>query len=106
LAIVAVDDVQTVASAVAALARSRARAGGQVVVADLSSGVPLGRLLGAKDPGVHDVSHDDGGRLVVAVPERHDVTPVGPMRDGSSPALWAQPDEAVVTAYSSADLLL
>ena len=106
LAIVAVDDVQTVASAVAALARSRARAGGQVVVADLSSGVPLARLLGAKDPGVHDVSHDDGGRLVVAVPERHDVTPVGPMRDGSSPALWAQPDEAVVTAYSSADLLL
>ena len=105
LAIVALDDAQTVASAVASLARSRAREGGQVVVADLASGVPLARLLGVKDPGVHDVSHD-GGKLMVAVPGRDDLTPVGPMGDVSSPALWAQPDEAVVTAYSSADLLL
>jgi capsular polysaccharide biosynthesis protein len=105
LAVVAVDDPQTVASAVASLARARVRAGGQVVVADLSSGAPLARLLGAKGPGVHDVSQD-GGRLLVAVPERDDLTPVGPMGDGSSPALWAQPDEAVVAAYSSADLLL
>ncbi len=105
LAIVAVDDPQAIASAVASLASSRAREGRQVVVADLSSGTPLARLLGAKGPGVHEVSYG-GARITVAVPERDDVAPVGPVRDGSSPAVWAHPDEAVVTAYSSADLLL
>jgi capsular polysaccharide biosynthesis protein len=105
LAIVAVDDVQTVASAVESLARSATRAGRQVLVADLSRGIHLARLLGVKDPGLHEVS-SDGGRLLVAVPERDDVTPVGPVRSGSSPAIWAQPDGAVVNACSSADLLL
>jgi capsular polysaccharide biosynthesis protein len=105
LAVVAVDDAETVASAVASLARSGAREGRRVFVADLSDGVPLARLLGVGDPGVHEVSHD-GARLLVAVPERDDVAPVGPVRDGGSPAVWAPPNEAVVTAYSTADLLL
>lgn len=105
LAVVAVDDAQTVALAVASLARSRAREGRQILVADLSDGVPLARLLGVGDPGVHEVSQD-GARLLVAVPERDDVAPVGPVRDGGSPAVWAPPNEALVTAYSTADLLL
>ncbi len=106
LAVVAVDDVQTVASAVASMARSRAEEGKQVVVADLSSGASLARLLGAKGAGVHTVSHD-GVQLVVAVPERDDVALIGPVRGGGrSPALWAQPAEAVAAASSSADLLL
>ena len=105
LAVVAVDDVQTVAGAVASMARSRAKEGRQVVVADLSSGAPLARLLGAKAPGVHPVSQD-GVQLVVAVPGRDDVALVGPVRGGRSPALWAGPDEAVANACSSADLLL
>jgi capsular polysaccharide biosynthesis protein len=105
LAIVAVDDPETVALAVAALARSRASQGRQVVVADLASGAPLARLLGVKDPGVHEVSRD-GGRLLVVRPDRYSVMSVGPMRDGTAPALWTQPDEAVVAAYSAADLAL
>jgi capsular polysaccharide biosynthesis protein len=105
LAVVSVDDPQTIAPAVAALARSLAQEGGRVVVADLSTGVALARLLGAKDPGVHEIS-SEGGRLLVAVPARDDVAPVGPVLDGGSPAIWARPDEAVVTVYSDADVLL
>jgi capsular polysaccharide biosynthesis protein len=105
LAVVSVDDAQAVAPAVASLARSRAQAGRRVVVADLTSGAPLARLLGARGPGVHEVSQD-GVQLLVAVPQRDDIAPVGPVRDGGSPTVWAQPDEAVVAAYSNADLLL
>lgn len=105
LAVVAVDDAQTVAVAVAALARSRARDGGRVVVADLSRGAPLALLLGAKGPGVHQMVNGPD-RLLVAVPDPNDVMAVGPIRDGRTPALWTQPDEAVVAAYSAADLLL
>jgi len=105
LAVVAVDDAESVASAVASLARSCAGEGTRVVVADLSGGAPLARLLGVEDRGVGVVSHD-GMRIVVAVPDREEVAPLGPLRGGSSSAVWAQPDEAVVTAWASADLLL
>lgn len=105
LAVVAVDDQQTVASAVAGLARFRVKEGGRVVVADLASGAPLARLLGVREPGVHEVAFD-GGRLVVVVPARDDAAPVGPVRDGSSATGWGAPDEAVAAAYSAADLLL
>jgi hypothetical protein len=76
-----------------------------VLVADLSAGAPLARLLGAGDPGIHEVSHD-GVQLLVAVPDRDDIAPVGPVRDAGSPTVWAQPDEALATAYANADLLL
>jgi hypothetical protein len=105
LAVVAVDDVATVAWVVASLARSGASEGRRVVVADLASGAPLARLLGVSGPGVHEVSHQ-GLRLLVAVPERDDAAPVGPVEGGGSPAGWPPPDEALVTACSSADLLL
>ena len=53
LAVVAVDDAQVVAQAFASLAASCAAEGKQVVVADLSDGAYLARLLGVSDPGVH-----------------------------------------------------
>ena len=105
LAIVAVDDAQTVAPAVAALARIHAKEGRQVVVADLSAGRSLARLLGVKGRGVHLVSRG-GVQLQVAVPARDDIAPAGPVRNEDAPATWAEPDKAVVAACSSADLLL
>jgi len=105
LAVVAVDEAHTVAPAIAALALIRAREGKEVVVADLSAGLALARLLGVKEPGVHPVKHD-GMRLQVAVPRRDDVAPVGPLHAADAPALWTQPDGAVDAACSSADLLL
>ena len=69
LAVVPVDDPQVAALSVVSLAVSCAQQGKQVVVADLCSGAPAARLLGAKDPGVRTVSVD-GAHLVVAVPDR------------------------------------
>jgi hypothetical protein len=45
-------------------------------------------------------------RLLVAVPGRDDVAPVGPLRAGSSAAMDTPPDQAVVNATASADLLI
>ena len=105
LAVVAVDDAQVVAQAVASLAASCADEGKQVVVADLSGDAHLARLLGVSDPGIHPVSRN-GANLVVVLPEREEVAPVGPVPGGASPAVPAQADAALVTACSSADLLL
>ena len=105
LAVVAVDDAQIVARAVVSLAVSCAAEGKQVVVADLSGGAYLARLLGVSDPGIHNVSRN-GANLVLVLPEPEDVAPVGPVPSGASPAVPAQADAALVTACSSADLLL
>jgi capsular polysaccharide biosynthesis protein len=105
LAVVAVDDPQTVARAVASLADACVGEGRRLVVADLVSGAPLARLLGAGDPGVRAVSRN-GVRLMVAVPDRDDVAPVGPLRAGRATSTPILPDEALVTAAESADLLL
>ena len=105
LAVVAVDDVQVVARVVAALAASCASQGKQVVVADLSSDAHLAHQLGVSDPGIHPVSQN-GANLMAVLPEREEVAPIGPMPGGLSPAVPAQADAALVTACSSADLLL
>lgn len=104
-AVVAVDDAQVVAKAVASLAVSYANENKQVVVADLSSNADLARLLGARNPGVHPVSRN-GASFVVVLPERGEVAPAGPVPSGASPAVPAPADEALITACSSADLLL
>ena len=83
LAVVAVDNAQVVAQAVVSLAVSYASQGKQVVVADLSSGAMLARLLGVRNPGVHAVSQD-GAHLMVVLPDRDDVAPVGPLPGGLS----------------------
>ena len=105
LAVVAVDDAQVVAQAFVSLAASCAAEGKQVVVADLSGGAQLARLLEARDPGVHAV-RQDGANLVLFLPQREDIAPVGPVPGGAFPAGPAQIDPALVTACSSADLLL
>src|SRR5260370_34092689 len=85
LAIVAVENAPVVARAVAALATSYASQGSQVVVADLSQGAHLARMLGVKRPGIHAVSRD-GGNFTMAVPDRDDAAPGGPLRAGNAPA--------------------
>ena len=105
LAVVAVDDAQMVARAFVSLAASCVAEGKQVVVADLSGGAYLARLLGVSDPGIHNVSWN-GADLVLVLPQPEDVAPVGPVPGGASPAVPAQADPALVTACSSADLLL
>ena len=95
LAVVAVDDAQVAAQAVASLAASYASKGKQVVVADLSGGAHLARLLGARDSGVHAVSRN-GAQLMVALPDRDDVHPLVPC---PAVPLWLRPHrpaEAVV----------
>lgn len=105
LAVVAVDDAQVAAHVVASLACSCAAEGKQVVVADLSSDAHLARLLRVRDPGIHEVSKN-GANLVVVLPEAEDVAPAGPVPGGAFPAVPAEPDAALVTACSAADLLL
>ena len=105
LAVVAVDNAQVAALPLVSLAVSCAREGRQVLMADLSSGAHAARLLGAGDPGVRAVSAD-GADLVVAVPDRDDVVPAGPVHRASP---LAQPEPgaaALAAAFASADLLL
>ena len=105
LAIVAVDNAPVVARAVAALATSYASQGNQVVAADLSRGAHMAHLLGVKRLGAHEVSQN-GVNFMIAVPERDDAAPVGPLRVVTSPAGSAQAGDALVALYASADLLL
>jgi capsular polysaccharide biosynthesis protein len=105
LAIVAVDDAKVVAQVVLSLAVSQAGENKKTVVADLSSGAHLARLMGIQNPGINPVSQN-GANLLAVLPARDEVAPVGPVPFGASPAVPAQPDEALATACSSADLLL
>jgi capsular polysaccharide biosynthesis protein len=105
LAAVSVDNAPTVALPLVSLALSCAREGKRVVVADLSGGTPAARLLGARQPGVREVCVR-GVRLVVAIPGRDDVVPMGPLPAAASAARPWSATEALAAAYDSADLLL
>jgi capsular polysaccharide biosynthesis protein len=105
LAVVPVDDLQVPTLSLASLALSCAGQGQRVVVADLCGGAPAARLLGAGDPGVRTVRVQDIS-LVVAVPERDDLLPVGPLDRGSAQAQRSPFTEAVAEACASADLML
>jgi capsular polysaccharide biosynthesis protein len=105
LAVVAVDDTPTVARAVIDLAASRARESTRVIVADLSDGAHAARLLGVNGSGVSKVDLD-GARILVVVPDRDDVAPVGPLESPASPVGSAQADEALMIACRDADLVL
>ncbi len=105
LAIVAVDETSVAARAVAALATSYASQGNHVVTADLSGGARLAHLLRVKNPGAHRVSRN-GVSFTVAVPDRDDPVPVGPLPLATSPAGPAQVEDALLASYFSADLLL
>ena len=105
LAVVPVDDPRAAALTLVSLAVSCAQEGKQVVVADLASGIPAAGLLGTKEPGVHSVRVHDA-HLVVAVPERDDVVPVGPLGRTSPQAQHSPFSEAVRAAHASSDILL
>ena len=100
LAVVPVDDPQVAALSLVSLALSCAQEGLRVIVADLCRGNPAAHLLGANEPGTHVVSVHDA-HIIVTVPDRDDLAPVGPLDRVS---LEAQPELA--DALSSADLLL
>jgi capsular polysaccharide biosynthesis protein len=105
LAIVAVDNAPVVAQAVAALATSCASQGNQLVTVDLSEGAHLARLFGSKKPGTHPVNRG-GVNFTMAVPDRDDPGPVGPLPSVSAPAGSGRPGEEPVASYGAADLLL
>jgi capsular polysaccharide biosynthesis protein len=106
LAVVPVDDPRVAAISLASLARSYAQQMGvAVVVADLCRGAPAARLLGVTEPGVHKVSVFDGP-LVVAIPHRADVAPIGPLEPTPAQAQLSSFTEAVAAASASANLLL
>ncbi len=105
LAIVAVDNAPVVAQAVAALATSCAGQGSQLVTADLSSGAHLAHLLGARKPGTHLVSRN-GVNFTMAVPDRDDPAPVGPLPSVTPSTGPAQAEDAQVASYGPVDLLL
>jgi hypothetical protein len=103
LAVVSVDDPQAAALSLVSLAASCAQQGRQVVLADLAGDAPAASALGASDAGIKTVTAH-GARLVVAVPERDDVTPVGPL--SPTPEQRSPFTDAVTAACAPADLLL
>jgi capsular polysaccharide biosynthesis protein len=105
LAVVAVDNAQAAAVPLVSLAVSCAQEGRTVVVADLSGGAHAAHLLSAGDPGVRTVTAD-GAHLVVAVPDRDDVVPVGPLHRVTAQGQSTRGSEEMAAAYASADLLL
>jgi hypothetical protein len=105
LAVVAVDNGPVVAQALAGLATSYASLGAQVIAADLSSGAYLAHMLGVEGPGVQTVSRN-GVNFVIAVPDRDDPVPVGPLPSITSPTGRAQARGSLVPSDVSADLLL
>jgi capsular polysaccharide biosynthesis protein len=105
LAVVAVDDAPTVASAVIELAMSKAKQGTRVVVADLSEGAHAAHRLGVKNTGISQVTRE-GVLLLVVVPGAGDVAPVGPLQSHTSPEGYAQADEELTSACADAELVL
>jgi capsular polysaccharide biosynthesis protein len=102
LAVVPIDDVHVPAVCLAALAVSRAKQGLKVVLADLCDGAPAARLLADAESGVRTVNAE-GTQLTVAIPERDDVLPAGPLPGRLGRVQAAEP---LAAACASADLLL
>jgi capsular polysaccharide biosynthesis protein len=105
LAIVPVDDLQVAALSLVSLAVSCAQQGQQVVMADLATGAPAAGLLGSKMPGVRSDRTGDT-HLIVAVPERDDAVPIGPLARASAQGRRSRFTEEVNAACASADLVL
>jgi capsular polysaccharide biosynthesis protein len=105
LAIVAVSDPGTVAEAVVTLATEAASQGMRVMLADLSDGCHIGKLLGGTEPGVRKVDAR-GSRLILAIPDPADVAPVGPLPGRRGLMNGAQPGEELMSVARDANLLL
>jgi capsular polysaccharide biosynthesis protein len=105
LAVIPIDNEKSAAQSLAALAVSCAQQGQRVLVADLCSGSPAARLLGAKGPGVQRVTVD-GATLAVTVTGRDDIMPTGPVLPSRLGGTRDQPGDEVAAAFSTADVLL
>lgn len=105
LAVVPVDDPAAAALSLVSMAVARAQEGYQVVLADLAGGAPAARLLDSKAPGVRPVSARDA-RLILAVPDRDDIAPAGPLGRAQAEGQLSAFTQAVADACASADLLL
>jgi capsular polysaccharide biosynthesis protein len=105
LAVIPVDETQVAALSLVSLAVSCAREGRRVVLADLAEGAPVSALLHTRGPSVRRVTVS-GVQLTLAVPDRGDLVPAGPV--GLAPADAQQSDftVAVKEAAATADLLL
>jgi hypothetical protein len=103
LAVVAVDWADVAALSLVSLAVSVAAEGKRVVLADLCGSAPAAALVGVKERGVVRGVTVKGAQLVVAVPGRDSVAPVGPFR-GSSAVGGQRPSRELVAACESADL--
>jgi capsular polysaccharide biosynthesis protein len=104
LAVVPVGDARVTAVSVVSLARACAQQGLKVVLADLCPGTPAARLLKARAPGVREVNVP-GVPLTVAVPDRADLAPVGPL-GRARPEDPEQGTDPLAVACGSADVLL
>jgi capsular polysaccharide biosynthesis protein len=105
MAIVAVDDAETVAEIAVSLAAACANDGKRIVLGDLSSGAHAARRLGAGAPGIEQVSVD-GSSLMLVVPAPDDVAPVGPLHSRTTPSGYREPPERLTVVAASADLVL
>jgi O-antigen/teichoic acid export membrane protein/capsular polysaccharide biosynthesis protein len=106
LALVSLDNEDVAAVSLVSLAVSCARDGKRVVVADTSDSGQAAHLMGAEAPGVQTVTVN-GASLVVAVPDRDTVVPVGPRdRDRAAASGLPAASEELTAAYASADLML
>lgn len=104
LAVVAVDDVPTVARAVVQLAVASSLRRRRVVLADLSAGAQAARQLGVTAPGIDAVSPAEGVSIVLVVPETGDIAPVGPLARSSAGS--AVVSERLAEASARADLIV
>ena len=105
LAVVPVDDPYAAVLSVASLAISCAEMGLAVVMTDLCRGAPAARLLGVTEAGVQKMSVS-AGQLVVAVPDRDEIAPTGPLEHTPPGAGLSPFARAVAAAASSAEVLL
>ncbi|HEY6499063.1 MAG TPA: Wzz/FepE/Etk N-terminal domain-containing protein [Streptosporangiaceae bacterium] len=105
LGLIPVDNGKTAARALVATALACAQDGQHVLIADLCPGAPAAHLLKAGDPGVRTVTVD-GAELAVAVPAKDEVLPAGPVHRSRQGRSAVSTDEALVNAYSDADVLL
>jgi len=105
LAVVPVGNASVVSQAMVGLATACAREGRRVLLADLTDGARTARLLRVSGPGVHSAGADRE-RIVVAVPDRSDRLPVGPICPASQQVPSLRPGEDLAAVYASADVLL
>ena len=106
MAVVPVDDPQVPAIVLVSLAISYAEQMGlRVMMADLCRTTPAARLLGVTEAGVHTV-RIDRGRMIVAIPDSEDVTPIGPLRRRAARTNLPPCGKELAEAFAASDLLL